>query len=86
MVAVEWVRGVQLVNPRVVGTNHLSFSASRNGITVDAIAFRQAGELERLSPIMDLAVVPEVQTWQGNRKVKLRVKAMRPHRDQIEVQ
>jgi hypothetical protein len=27
---------------------------------------------------MELAVVPEVQTWQGVSQVKLRVKGMRP--------
>jgi single-stranded-DNA-specific exonuclease len=73
------VSGVAIKNPRVVGGNHLSFQVEQNGQSQGAIAFRQAHELENLSQKMDLAVVPEVQTWRGTRSVKLRVKAMRKH-------
>ncbi|UCF30651.1 MAG: single-stranded-DNA-specific exonuclease RecJ [bacterium] len=73
------ISDVEVVKPRVFGRNHLSFQVVQNGRTVDAIAFRQSHELEDLVPRMDLAVVPEIQTWQGTRSVKLRVKAMRRH-------
>jgi single-stranded-DNA-specific exonuclease len=72
------IRDVQILNPKVVGGDHLSFLVKQNGVTTGAIAFRQAHELERLEDRMELAVVPEVQTWQGVSQVKLRVKGMRP--------
>ena len=72
------IKDVQILNPKVVGGDHLSFLAKQNGVTTGAIAFRQAHELERLEDRMELAVVPEVQTWQGVSQVKLRVKGMRP--------
>ncbi|MGD8352983.1 MAG: single-stranded-DNA-specific exonuclease RecJ [Pseudomonadota bacterium] len=71
------IRDVRIVNPKVVGGDHLSFLAKQNGLTVGAIAFRQAHELENIKERMELAVVPEVQTWQGVSQVKLRVKGMR---------
>ncbi|UCF88422.1 MAG: single-stranded-DNA-specific exonuclease RecJ [bacterium] len=72
------IRDVQILNPRVVGGDHLSFTVRQNGVSIGAIAFRQAHELERLAERMELAVVPEVQSWQGVSQVKLRVKSMRP--------
>ena len=71
------VRDVQVLQPRVVGGDHLSFVARQNGVNINAIAFRQAHEIEHLKESMELAVVPEVQTWQGVSQVKLRVKGMR---------
>ncbi|MDF1535256.1 MAG: single-stranded-DNA-specific exonuclease RecJ [bacterium] len=72
------LKAVQVVDPRIVGGDHLSFNVKQNGAIVNAIAFRQAHEMERLSGLMDLAVVPEVQTWKGVTRVKMRVKGMRP--------
>jgi single-stranded-DNA-specific exonuclease len=72
------IKDVQILNAKVVGGDHLSFLVKQNGVTTGAIAFRQAHELERLEDRMELAVVPEVQTWQGVSQVKLRVKGMRP--------
>ena len=76
------IKDVQILNPKVVGGDHLSFVAKQNGVTIAAIAFRQAYELEHLKEKMELAVVPEVQTWQGVSQVKLRVKGMRPSEEQ----
>jgi single-stranded-DNA-specific exonuclease len=72
------LRDVEILKPRVVGGDHLSFKIRQNDQTVDAIAFRQAHELEYVEQIMELAVIPEIQIWQGVRSVKLRVKGMRP--------
>ena len=61
-----------------MGRSYLSFLARQKGITAGAIAFRMAGELDNLEPRMDLAVVPEIQFWQGVQSVRLRIKGMRP--------
>jgi single-stranded-DNA-specific exonuclease len=72
------IKDVEILNPKVVGGDHLSFLARQNGVTIGAIAFRQAHELEHLKEKMELAAVPEVQVWRGISQVKLRVKGMRP--------
>ena len=72
------IKDVEILNPKVVGGDHLSFLAKQNGVTIGAIAFRQAHELEHLKEKMELAAVPEVQVWRGISQVKLRVKGMRP--------
>lgn len=72
------IKDVQIDAPRVVGGDHLSFNVKQNGTSVGAIAFRQAHEMETLAEQMDLAVVPEINTWKGVTSVKLRVKGMRP--------
>lgn len=71
------LKDVQILDPKVVGGDHLSFLVKQNSVTIGAIAFRQAHELEHLKERMELAVVPEVQTWRGVSQVKLRVKGMR---------
>ncbi len=68
---------VEIKSSRVVGRDHLSFKAEKDGSAISAIAFRQAHRMENLEPLMDLAVYPEIQTWQGVRQVRLRVKGMR---------
>ncbi len=75
---VLFLENVEIVHPKVVGGDHLSFSVRQNGCTAGAIAFRQAHEIDHIRGNMDLAVVPEIQTWQGVSRVKLRVKGMRP--------
>jgi len=72
------LKDAEILEPRVVGGDHLSFSIRQKDHTVGAIAFRQANELENLAPRMELAVVPEIQFWKGVRSVKMRVKGMRP--------
>jgi len=79
---VVFIKDVQILNPKVVGGDHLSFLAKQDGVTIGAIAFRQAHELEHLKDKMELAVVPEVQTWRGVSQVKLRVKGMRASEDE----
>ena len=71
------LRDVQPLNPKVVGSDHLSFQVRQGDRQISAIAFRQAYELENLAANMELAVVPEIQTWRGVRSVKLKVKGMR---------
>ncbi|MDF1524836.1 MAG: single-stranded-DNA-specific exonuclease RecJ [bacterium] len=75
------IKDVEILNPKVVGRDHLSFLARQNGVTMGAIAFRQAHELEHLKEKMELAAVPEVQVWRGVSQVKLRVKGMRAAED-----
>ncbi|MEE8547176.1 MAG: single-stranded-DNA-specific exonuclease RecJ [bacterium] len=74
---VIFVSEVEVQSPKVVGKDHLSFQAVKNGTAISAIAFRQAHKLESLEPLMDLAAYPEIQTWRGVRQVRLRVKGMR---------
>jgi single-stranded-DNA-specific exonuclease len=71
------LRNIEPLDPRIVGGDHLSFHVRQDDHTISAIAFRQAYELENLTSNMELAVVPEIQTWRGVSSVKLKVKGMR---------
>lgn len=73
-----FVGGVRMNSPRIVGNGHLLFTAAANGSALPAIAFRQGHELRHLPQVVDLAAVPEIDIWRGIRRLRLRVKAMRP--------
>jgi single-stranded-DNA-specific exonuclease len=70
--------GVRASSHRVVGNGHLAFTASGPGSSLSAIAFRQGRDLTLLSGPVDLAATPEIDTWRGGRRLRLRVHGIRP--------
>ena len=71
------VREAFAVSPRIVGKNHLKFKVrKRGGLTFDAIGFRMGEHLEDFSHNRrwNLAFMPEVQEWQGEERIQLRIK------------
>ena len=69
------LRGVTVVERRIVGDGHLKLRLSVAGQIFNAIAFRQAecptdGQ-------MDIAFFPECNVWNNSTTLQLRVKAMR---------
>ncbi len=69
---------VQARSVRAVGTGHLSFHAFSGGSSVSAIAFRQGDDRALLDGPVDLAATPEIDQWQGRRRLRLLVRAIRP--------
>lgn len=66
--------------PRVVGANHLKFTAFQDGTGVfDAIAFQQAENQELVGPgrSFDLCFQLEENTWNGETTLQLNVKDIR---------
>ncbi|RLD99063.1 MAG: single-stranded-DNA-specific exonuclease RecJ [Aquificota bacterium] len=73
------LRGVTLHRVRRVGnSNHLKFTAVKGKIGIEAIAFG-LGQLaeEAIQGPIDLAFTPELNLWNGEKSLQLKVKAMR---------
>ncbi len=69
------MRGVTVVERRIVGDGHLKLRVSANGQIFNAIAFRQA-ECLTDGPL-DIAFFPEGNTWNNATTLQLRIKAIR---------
>jgi len=69
------MRGMQVVGSRIVGEQHLRLRLLKNNHYFDAIAFRMAGT--ELAGPLDIAFVPEVNGWNGNSFLQLKLKDIR---------
>ena len=69
------MRGVTVVDRRIVGDGHLKLRISAAGQIFNAIAFRQAECLT--DGVLDIAFVPECNTWNNTTSLQLRIKAIR---------
>jgi single-stranded-DNA-specific exonuclease len=70
------MRGMTVVEQRVVGDGHLRLRLSRDGRSFGAIAFRMA-PMGRPG-MVDIAFFPEMNEWNGNSSLQLRIKDLRP--------
>ncbi len=78
------LRKARITERRVVGRDgaHLKLRlAAAGGRDLDAIAFRQGEQLERLPEQVDLAFRLERNEWNGRRRLQLNVQDIRPARD-----
>jgi single-stranded-DNA-specific exonuclease len=71
-------RRVRALQPRVVGTSHLRFTARQGGYSTPCIAFGMADRAGELSGELDLLFAPQINEWQGRRSVQLQIKDLRP--------
>jgi single-stranded-DNA-specific exonuclease len=73
-------RGIELRDPRIVGNNHLKMKAKQKLSTIDTIGFRMADylELAHKTSKLDIAFVPCINEWNGNKSLQLNLKALRP--------
>jgi single-stranded-DNA-specific exonuclease len=66
--------------PYIVGKNHLRLKVRKNGVVMDAIGFN-LGDFAKPLAIrgtkVDLAYVVEVNIWNGNTKIQMRLKDLR---------
>jgi single-stranded-DNA-specific exonuclease len=69
------LRGVSVVDRRIVGDGHLKLRLSAGGWTYNAIAFRQA-ECPT-DGVLDIAFFPEFNSWNNSTTLQLRIKAIR---------
>lgn len=70
------MRAMRVVEQRVVGEGHLRLRLSREDRTFNAIAFRMASRI--LPDMIDIAFFPEMNEWNGNATLQLRIKDFRP--------
>jgi single-stranded-DNA-specific exonuclease len=69
------LRGMKVVERRVVGGGHLRLRVTRDNRSFGAIAFNQADR--ETSGLIDIAFFPEVNEWNGSSSLQLRVKDLR---------
>ncbi|QEM70165.1 single-stranded-DNA-specific exonuclease RecJ [Geobacter sp. FeAm09] len=70
------MRGLRVMEHRVVGDGHLRLRLAGKGRHFSAIAFRLAPR--ELPDMVDIAFFPEMNEWNGNSTLQLRVKDLRP--------
>jgi single-stranded-DNA-specific exonuclease len=70
------MRGMRVIERRVVGEAHLRLRLTRDKLTFTAIAFRMAGR--EVPDLIDIAFFPELNEWKGSSTVQLRIKDLRP--------
>ena len=69
------MRGLTVVERRIVGDGHLKLRLSAGGQIFSAIAFRQ-GECPT-DGVLDIAFYPELNVWKNSTTLQLRIKAIR---------
>jgi single-stranded-DNA-specific exonuclease len=70
------MRGLQVMDRRVVGDGHVRLRLAGKGRHFNAIAFRLASR--PVPGMVDIAFFPEMNEWNGNSTLQLRVKDLRP--------
>lgn len=70
---------LNILNPKVVGNNHLKMRLSQKSLSMDAIGFNMGSLLEKLSTStpVDAAFTPTINEWNNSRHLQLNLKAMR---------
>ena len=71
-------RNVTVRDARLVGSDHLKLMLSDGQVVWDAIAFRQSGWIGSLPSRIDLAYQLEARTWNGEARLQLNVKDIKP--------
>jgi len=69
------MRGIRVLDRRMVGDGHLKLSLSSDGQKFSAIAFRQANFDS--DGLIDAAFFPEINVWNNRESLQLRIKAIR---------
>ena len=74
-------RGAQVKDSRIVGEKHLKLMLSDGQTVWDAIAFRMAERAVGLAHRVDVAFSLEVNSWNGQDRLQLHVKDIRPSQE-----
>ncbi len=73
-------KGLEALNPRIVGNNHLKMYLKQNGRGIDSIGFALGNYLEIVenNVIIDAAFFPTINEWDGGKYLQLNLRAIRP--------
>ncbi len=76
-------KGIEAVNPRIVGRNHLKMFLKENSLVLDAIGFDMGDRIDLLEDrsLVDAVYTPQINDWEGNRTLQLKLHAIRQTRD-----
>ncbi len=75
-------KGIEIINHRIVGDNHLKMQLKQESINVDTIGFSMGNQLRKIgtAPSLDIVFVPCINEWNGAKTLQLNLKAIRPRR------
>jgi len=75
-------RGLEVLYPRVLRDAHLKMKLKQKNRSLDAIGFNMSALLEKMdiSAKVDAVYTPSINEWEGQKKVQLHLKALRPSR------
>jgi single-stranded-DNA-specific exonuclease len=71
------LKGALVTDRRILKDLHLKLRLEAGGVRFDAIGFGLAGAAPA-GDLVDVAVVPELNSWHGRERLQLRIKAIRP--------
>lgn len=75
-------KNLEVVNPRIVGSNHLKMRLKQGAFSIDTIGFNMAekssGLLDSSCGLIDAVFKPGFNDWNGERYLQLNLKAFRP--------
>lgn len=72
-------KGLEVIQPRIVGNNHLKMHLRQNGRRIDSIGFDFGGLLNTVedNALIDAVFLPTINEWDGGRYLQLNLKAIR---------
>jgi single-stranded-DNA-specific exonuclease len=76
-------RGLEVVGAKVIAERHLKLVLRQDGGVFEVIGFGQAQKRPQLGKRLDMVFTPEIEHWQGNRRVRLRMLDMSETEDGI---
>ncbi|MDI6801054.1 MAG: single-stranded-DNA-specific exonuclease RecJ [Thermodesulfovibrionales bacterium] len=73
-------KGMEVIQPRVVGNNHLKMHLKQERKSIDCIGFGLGGLINSVDDkcLIDAAFQPIINEWNGGRYLQLNLKAIRP--------
>lgn len=73
-------KGLEALQPRVVGNNHLKMHLKQNGHRLGCIGFDFGDMMDTVEShaLIDAVFVPTINEWDGGRYLQLNLKAIRP--------
>ncbi len=74
------VKGLNILDARVVGTNHLKLKLRSGSVVMDAIGFAMGDDLRVVegTASIDAAFSPSINEWEGKRSLQMNLKGLRP--------
>jgi single-stranded-DNA-specific exonuclease len=66
-------RGLEVIGAKVIAERHLKLALRQDGGVFEVIGFGQAQKRPKLGKKVDMVFTPEIDHWQGNRRVRLRM-------------
>ncbi len=72
-------KGIEVIDPRVVGNNHLKMRLKQRNLSIDTIGFDMGNLLEQDGlGLVDAVFTPCINEWDGGKALQLNLKSLRP--------